>query len=55
MKRFKYIVKVTPHRGFPSRYYLQYFDSLERAEGYIERILLTADKAVLLDSDKEEF
>lgn len=53
MNRYKYIVKVTPLSSFPDRYYLEYFDTEQRAKDFIDFILTTADKAVMIDSDDE--
>lgn len=54
MKRYKYIVKVTPSSIFPDRYYIEYFDSEQRAKDFIKFMLTRVDKAVMIDSDKEE-
>ena len=54
MSRYNYIVKVTPLSSFPDRYYLEYFDSEQKAKDFIGFVLTTADEAVMIDSDKEE-
>ena len=51
MKRYKYIVKVTPLSSVPDRYYLEYFDTEQKAKDFIGFILTTADYAVMIDSD----
>lgn len=51
--RYKYIVKVTPMSSFPDRYYLEYFDTEQKANDFIDFILTTADEAVMIDIEKE--
>lgn len=51
---YKYIVKVTPLSSFPERYYLEYFDTEQKATDFIGFVLTTADQAVMIESDKEE-
>lgn len=50
--RFNYIVKVTPRDDFPERYYLEYFETEQDANNFIDFILTTADEAVMIDSDE---
>lgn len=52
--RYKYIVKVTPLSSFSERYYLEYFDTEQKANNFIDFVLTTADQAVMINSDEEE-
>lgn len=52
---FNHIVKVTLSDDFPRRYYLEYFETEQDALAFIDFILTTADQAVMINSDEEEY